>query len=425
MRRIVVCFDGTWNQVTEPKHVTNVVKLAQAVKAVASDGVSQLVYYNSGVGTGGRVDRLLGGLFGKGIRSNVKRALAFLALNYQAGDEIYIFGFSRGAFSARALAGVVGAGGIPRKIDFEQLEIVWNYYRVAPEVRGVPSMFGMVTPGRGAKASGSDRRAMDAYSKIAVVKPQIRCVGVWDTVGSYGIPAGFGLGAIGRMFATWTRGFHSTRFGATVDIGLHALGLDERRRPFAPTFWTAPVGEEPNPNVEQVWFAGVHSNVGGSYPEAGLSDLALAWMVARVREIGIERFGSGLEFDEAFLGGRIRPSSTGLLVRSERGWPLSTLWPYVRPVLKNRAVKIGVLWNNDDPNERNINERVHWSVLERLDRSGSDIDGRRFTYTPKNIRRKAIETGQIASATVEERRLLAMMGVDLTPEDSKPPSIAA
>src|SRR5262245_48239000 len=108
MRRLVICFDGTWNQVKQPKEITNVVKLAQAVKPDAADGTAQVVYYNSGVGTGGPVDRILGGIFGCGIKANVKRALAFLALNYQRGDEIYIFGFSRGAYSARALAGVIG-----------------------------------------------------------------------------------------------------------------------------------------------------------------------------------------------------------------------------------------------------------------------------------------------------------------------------
>src|SRR5215210_907663 len=91
MRRIAVCFDGTWYQVSEPTRVTNIVKIAQAIKPVASDGISQLVYYNSGVGTGDLIDRFLGGFFGRGIKANVKRALAFLALNYRLDDEIYIF----------------------------------------------------------------------------------------------------------------------------------------------------------------------------------------------------------------------------------------------------------------------------------------------------------------------------------------------
>src|SRR5262249_58649660 len=122
MKRLVICYDGTWNAVTKPDEVTNVVRMAQAVKSVASDGVEQVVYYNAGVGSGGPLDQFLGGVFGVGLRNNVKRGLAFLSLNWDpdGNDEIYIFGFSRGAYSARALAGVIGSvRGIPKQKPFE------------------------------------------------------------------------------------------------------------------------------------------------------------------------------------------------------------------------------------------------------------------------------------------------------------------
>src|SRR5215475_13143139 len=237
MRRLVICFDGTWNQVKLPTEITNVVKFAQAVKPVASDGISQIVYYNSGVGTGDVYDRFLGGVFGRGTKGNVKRALAFLALNYLEGDELYIFGFSRGAYSARALAGVIGAAGVPLQAEFAQLELIWKYYRTPPERRG-------------------------EELKDKVVKAPVRCVGVWDTVGSYGIPAGFGLGGLVRAAPAWTRGFSNTHIGKHIEIGLHALAIDERRRPFAPTLWTRPRHDADPANVEQVWFSGVHANVG-------------------------------------------------------------------------------------------------------------------------------------------------------------------
>src|SRR5262249_18098908 len=110
LKRIVICYDGTWAAVTNPDEVTNVVRVAQAVKPGSSDGITQVVYYNAGVGSGGPIDRFLGGVFGAGLRDNVKRGLAFLSLNWEApaegerADEIYIFGFSRGAYTARALA---------------------------------------------------------------------------------------------------------------------------------------------------------------------------------------------------------------------------------------------------------------------------------------------------------------------------------
>ena len=106
MKRLVFCFDGTWNALADPTALTNVVKLANLV-TVSKDNVEQVSYYNSGVGSGGFIDRYLGGIFGVGLKSNVKRGLTFLALNYEEKDEIYIFGFSRGAYTARALAGVI------------------------------------------------------------------------------------------------------------------------------------------------------------------------------------------------------------------------------------------------------------------------------------------------------------------------------
>jgi uncharacterized protein (DUF2235 family) len=105
MKRIVLCFDGTWNAVINPKTVTNVVRLANLVTVRGDDEVEQVTYYNSGVGSGGFIDRLIGGAFGAGLKGNVKRGIAFLALNYDEGDEIYLFGFSRGAYTARAVGG--------------------------------------------------------------------------------------------------------------------------------------------------------------------------------------------------------------------------------------------------------------------------------------------------------------------------------
>jgi Uncharacterized alpha/beta hydrolase domain (DUF2235) len=110
-------------------------------------------------------------------------------------------------------------------------------------------------------------------------------------VGSYGIPAGFGLAPLARYVALIFLGFHDTSFGEHVDVGLHAVAIDEHRRPFVPTFWTIANGQQPRGHVEQTWFAGSHCNVGGGYPDSGLSDLALIWMVARVRAL------TGLEFD--------------------------------------------------------------------------------------------------------------------------------
>ena len=142
MKRIVLCFDGTWQSADDPASVSNVVRVAQAVLSVTPEGIQQTVYYQAGVGSNGGLDRFLGGVFGVGLRNNVKRGLAYLSLNWNDddGDEIYIFGFSRGAYTARALAGVIGAiGGIPKQVHFDRLEEFWNYYRVDPKVRKNPN----------------------------------------------------------------------------------------------------------------------------------------------------------------------------------------------------------------------------------------------------------------------------------------------
>jgi uncharacterized protein (DUF2235 family) len=289
MKRIVLCMDGTWNTVTNAA-TTNVVRFAQSIVPEAGNG-QQIVYYNAGVGTDGPLDKVLGGFFGIGLKRNVQRAYMFCALNYQAGDEIYIFGFSRGAYSARAVAGIIGRVGLVYPRYFDRFEEVWQHYR---------------------------RRKKN--TELADPDVPIKCVGVWDTVGSYGIPAGFGLSAIARML-TWRKlHFHDTSLGHKVAVGLHAMAIDEHRRPFTPTPWTQKIGA-PLPDgqtCEQVWFAGAHGNVGGGYANHGLSDVALVWMMARVSEL------TGLRFDSSVLKGIVKPdagarveNSLALVLRAE------------------------------------------------------------------------------------------------------------
>jgi len=425
MKRIVICLDGTWNQVLDPDTVTNVVKLAQAVRAVASDNIEQVVYYNSGVGTGDLPDKFLGGVFGRGLKNNVKRAYAFLCLNYVPGDEIYFFGFSRGAYTARALAGVIDASGILRKEHYEKFEIAWNFYRVPPRIRSVLRGHDCKDLIRNIGASLAEKaravrqrlricppRAMVEYLDFAAqdkihLEAKIRCVGVWDTVGSYGIPTGIGLGALGRIFTAWLlRGFHSTEIGKHVEIGLHAVAIDEKRRPFAPTFWTIAKGQRPVAHVEQVWFVGAHANVGGGYRDTGLSDLALVWMIARTTEIGREKFQSALEFDPEFVCRHAHPSPFGMLYQSERWWLFSRIWPYVRPILPPNAIQVrAILWNGENKHEERINEMVHWSVMQRLGQSTPVHGAGDVVYRPANVEQAAVTPDRVTQRTLEEQRM--------------------
>jgi len=390
MKRIAVLIDGTWNKEGGGAD-TNVAKLdsgkrvSPCIKAVASDSTEQLVHYHDGVGVDGDLtQKLLGGAIGLGLKKIIQEVYEFIVDHYEANDEIYIFGFSRGAYAARALAGLIGASGIQRRQNADVFEAAWAHYRVAPKVRQQP-----------ATGTAGDRKAINVYETQREAfhdNRTVTCVAVWDTVGSYGIPAGFGLAPLARYFTLVTLGFHDTSFGDHVEVGLHAVAVDEHRRPFVPTFWTIPKGQQPKGHVEQTWFAGAHCNVGGGYADSGLSDLALIWMVARVQAL------TGLEFDADAVRSSTKPTINGAVVDSTEGWLVDHTFPHYRVVLSPVAIDHGYLMNTEDPSEEHINERVHWTVLAKRANAQE-------SYSPPNLPAD-IRPEQIAEITDEERALL-------------------
>jgi hypothetical protein len=180
---------------------------------------------------------------------------------------------------------------------------------------------------------------------------------------------------------------------------LHAVAIDERRRPFVPTFWTIPKGQQPRGHVEQTWFAGVHNSVGGGYADAGLSDQALIWMIARVRAL------TGLEFDAAAVKVSTKPNIDGEVVNSSQGWPISQLLPYKRIILSPDAIHHGILFNTRNPAEERINERIHWSVLAKRGRRCTYYGRPNTPYTPPNLPPN-IPEHKVATITPEERAML-------------------
>ncbi len=272
MKRLVICCDGTWNR-PDAKHVTNIEKIARTVQTDLgrTGGVQQLVLYLSGVGGAGyHTDRLLGGAFGLGLFHNVLAGYRFLSLNYEPGDEIYVFGFSRGAYTARSLAGMVAKVGLltRRALVQEKLpEAVERYKGVDSEA--------------GKKGASTEEFKRD----FCHPDTPIHFIGVFDTVGALGVP-----GALRRRHQ-----FHDVRLGAAVKSARQALAVDERRMKFEPCLWDA-VDETccEDPRVKQVWFEGCHSDVGGGFKDTGLSDTALLWMVA-------EASNKGLAFDEPLI----------------------------------------------------------------------------------------------------------------------------
>lgn len=393
MKRIVVLIDGTWNKeaVTGDTNVARLDRNRQIVKfikAEAADHTVQQVYYHSGVGAeGDLLKKVLGGAIGLGLKQIIKEAYEYVVRHYSEGDELYLWGFSRGSYAARALGGLIGTSGIQRHIDDRLFELAWRRYRIKPAARQRPET-----------AGATDKATLDQYGTARDSfhqAPTIKCVAVWDTVGSYGVPAGFGLAALARYFTLAVLGFHDTSFGDYVDVGLHALGVDEHRRPFVPTFWTIAKGRQPRGHVEQTWFGGAHCNVGGGYPDSGLSDLALIWMIARVQAL------TGLEFDIAAIRANTAPNVGGLVVDSTKGWWLDHLLPHYRTVLSPDAIIHGYLFSSRKTDEEHINERVHWSVVDK--RGGGP------GYTPRNLPAD-IPALKIAASTPEERALLERDG---------------
>ena len=271
MRRIVICTDGTWNEPDQKnegfdvRRPSNVVKVARGVLPVTSDGVSQIVYYDQGVGTHSFVDKLLGGATGVGLVDNILQAYRFLVHNYQFGDQIYLFGFSRGAYTARSLSGLINAIRLLRKDQVYWLPEGYELYR--------------------SKATQATLKKYRTLNKSTI--PPIEAVCVWDTVGAVGIPIGF-LKEISRRKYS----FHDQILSSNVDHGYHALAIDEKRDSFEPTLW---LGKSRSDQIlEQIWFAGVHSGIGGGYRDDGLADCALHWMVEKASS-------HGLEFNKRYL----------------------------------------------------------------------------------------------------------------------------
>lgn len=275
MKRIVICADGTWNirdqvdEKTGKRRPTNVTKLARAVRPSSAAGVPQVVFYCDGVGTGRGMDKLTGGAFGQGIEDNVRDLYREIVYNYQAGDEIFLFGFSRGAFTVRTLAGFMNFAGLVEKDD--------DYY--------VPELYACYESRQG---PGTEQWKK-ANRKVSGTRacPPIRMVGVWDTVGALGAP-----GVLGQLFNKDKYQHHDVSLIPAIQNAFQALAIDEKRKPFAPNLWTRPPGW--NGQLVQAWFAGVHSNVGGGYTPDGLANEALHWIVGEAKALG-------LEMDDAYL----------------------------------------------------------------------------------------------------------------------------
>ena len=278
MKHLIVCCDGTWNRADQSEGgvptPTNVRIFHNLLAERAGDGHRQLVRYFSGVGAdGGELSRLFDGGTGHGLSRNIMNAYLWLAENFGAGDLVSAVGFSRGAYTVRSLIGMLTTCGLIRvdgeRNPWQRVQQVFGqgYVRRRPAAEWAAELD--FHPGMRAPA-GADERAE--------LGRRVEFLGVWDTVGSLGIPDGLGLLSVFDDRAA--HAFHDTRLNPGIRCARHALALDERRGPFAPTLWTDPAGHPlRDERVTQLWFPGCHSDVGGGYRETGLSDGALQWMI--------------------------------------------------------------------------------------------------------------------------------------------------
>lgn len=292
-KRLAIFCDGTWQSIRAERR-TNVALAAMGVERYGPDGRHQLTYYDDGVGALiGGWRRMFVGATGQGLDNRILSAYRFLTLNYEPGDEIYLFGFSRGAYTVRSLTGLIRTCGILRREYAHREQEAMDLYRRPRTQDGTAQSdspeaieFRMncarewVRPESGAlTAMGGGRDTL----KVAYV-------GVWDTVGALGIPS--------TLFQNRKRyQFHDTSLGKWVKMARHAVAIDERRTAFAPTLWSnvdggADAGD--HPGAQQCWFPGDHGGVGGGAARNGLSNAALLWIIEGAQ-------AGGLSFKQSIL----------------------------------------------------------------------------------------------------------------------------
>jgi len=275
MKNLVICCDGTWNTPTEMDHglpaPTNVVKLYNALMR----DETQLAYYHPGVGTGRNWwDKIAGGGTGQGLDQNIKSAYRWLGWHYTASDRIFLFGFSRGAYTVRSLCGLVSkqgllnlSGALSPSDVWKRVDEVFAAYRLRADFansNGYP--FHNASSGQSAKET-----------------TPVHFIGVWDTVGALGLPED--LAVLGLLDNADNYRFHDTALSGIVAFARHAVAIDEHRASFAPTLWQQP---KEKTDMKQVWFPGVHGDVGGGYVETRLSDGALIWMMDEAANCGLK-----------------------------------------------------------------------------------------------------------------------------------------
>ncbi|KAL6823960.1 hypothetical protein V8C40DRAFT_279807 [Trichoderma camerunense] len=413
-KRLIVCCDGTWmnsdNGYVEPtlEHPqgtlqvpSNVTRISRCFKRRCNDGTLQVMSYESGVGTGSNaIDTLTGGAFGLGLSERVRDAYSYLSSNHMDGDEIFLVGFSRGAFTARSVAGMIGNLGLLTREGLEYFYPIfkdmenWNNDNYDDEFPGQP----FPNKPKGPNAAAVYRKRLEELGYTRVYQEngeliKIKAVCVWDTVGSLGIPK------------VSTYKWHDTSLSDRIEHAFQALALDETRAPFSPAVWERLPENRLTTDLRQVWFPGNHGNCGGGWPDQEASDSSLAWMMDQMASVGVE-------FDLSCLE-RVAQKTIGyyksLQTTKKKGpkWAVDPIYSSNQPVRPwalgsiNKAGSFiyklsgfedrtpGLYKRTDPKTERDTNiflqdtnERIHSSARVRLACKGLGLDDKGIWSCP-------------------------------------------
>lgn len=359
MKRLAMFLDGTWNVISDN---TNVWRFRALLAPTSVDGQKQCAYYSTGLGTKFG-ERLRGGMFGWGIDTAITSAYEWLMDNYEDDDEIFIFGFSRGAYMARSLSGFVSECGLLEPGAPLGVNQMYCRYRI-PDATTLRELQRQQRE-EGRTNFTREERSMLQFSRAIPIK----FLGIFDTVGSLGVPFPLYRRIVGRAYP-----FLNTGLRQSNEFAFHALALDEHRKAFDATLWTnkGATNAKPRPieRTEQRWFVGSHANVGGGYYDDPLAQLPFKWIEARAMGLGLT-FIRQYPIAADVASCKIPNSFAEFL----KGWyRVLKFWiPHHR--------KIDTPPKDEGPGVSNINETIDASVFERWRQNAS--------YRPQSLRRWA------------------------------------
>ncbi|GEM_PF-743433 len=351
-KRIVLCCDGTWNdaknKLEKQKTPSNVLKLVRAVLPLDEfNNIPQVVYHNQGVSTLDSLNKYLGSKTSFGISKSIMDCYRFLANNYVDGDEIFCFGFSRGAYTIRSLCGLLNTTGLIATADLKFLPLAYSYYKKKPAKR-------------------KHHKYNSVRKDIQYSRPKIKFLGVWDTVGPRGVPTPF----FGILSPTFWPGFHDSNLTETIENAYQAFAIDENQHAYKPAIWTKRAGQN---EVKQVWFSGVHRNIGGGYSDTSLSDITFKWLCDCAEK-------NGLALNPKYLATNSQPNPYGKIGTNDTlGYQILARLG-IPPLLR----KLG--------SEECVGEMIHESVLQRIKKDS-------LNYAPNNILCGSLTSSETASTS--------------------------